>query len=235
MKILVVLAHPDDEAFGPGGTLARYSLSGHTVRLATMTRGEAGTLGPAKGLTTQQLARLRSDELECSAAALHLAALQIYHLPDGRLSELPDGRGPGIVKAEIESFQPDALITFHAGGISGHPDHQAAARWCLRCVQEMKTPPRLFAYGLSAEQTRRARHRKLVPIPQEEITHVIDVSRHLSHKFDAIRCHRSQAEAWERMKTVEGGVESYLAREHFSLVWPAQARNPGAILQSLEE
>jgi N-acetyl-1-D-myo-inositol-2-amino-2-deoxy-alpha-D-glucopyranoside deacetylase len=140
-----------------------------------------------------------------------------------------------VVRLEIESFQPDALITFHSAGISGHPDHQAVARWCLQCVREMRNPPRMFAYGLSSEQARRATHRKLVPIPDAEITHVIDVSGHLSRKFDAIRCHRTQAEAWERMMTVQGGIESYLGKEHFSLVWPAQERRAGEILQSLEE
>ena len=224
MKILVVLAHPDDEAFGPGGTLSRYSLTGHTVRLATLTHGEAGTLGPAQHLTRPELARLRAEELRCSAQALHLSALEIYPLPDGRLAELPLEQGLAIVRKEIETFLPDAIITFHAGGISGHPDHQTAARWCLQAVRERTNPPRLFAFGLSAEQARRIRHRKLDPIPDPEITHVIDVSQYLDYKFSAIRCHQSQAEGWERMKSVEGGILSHLRYEHFSQVWPAPDR-----------
>jgi LmbE family N-acetylglucosaminyl deacetylase len=221
MKILAVLAHPDDEAFGPAGTLSRYSLTGHSVRLATMTQGEAGTLGPARDLTPLELARIRSDELRRSAEALHLTGLNIYTLPDGKLAQLPAEQGIGIIRQEIETFSPDALLTFHTGGISGHPDHQTVARWCLSAIKESNRPLRLFAYGVSVDQARRVTHRKLAPIPDEELTHILDVSNYLEFKFAAIRCHQSQAEAWERMKNIEGGLESYLRNEHFSLVWPA--------------
>ena len=128
MRILAVFAHPDDEAFGPAGTLAGYAQTGHAVRLVTMTRGEAGSLGPARHLTPPELGRLRSKELRCSAAALHLSGLNIYHLPDGKLAELPVVQGLAIVRHEIENFLPDAIISFHSAGISGHPDHRTVAR-----------------------------------------------------------------------------------------------------------
>jgi N-acetylglucosamine malate deacetylase 2 len=220
MKILAIFAHPDDEAFGPGGTLSRYALSGHTVRLVTITRGEAGTLGPAQHLTRSELGRMRADELRCSANALHVSALNIHELPDGKLAGLPVEDGLTIVRSEINAFQPDALITFHAAGISGHPDHQTVARWCLHAVRERTDGLRLFSFGISEEQVRRVGYRKLTPIPDHEITHVIDVSGHVEHKLQAIRCHQSQSESWERMRKVAGGIESYLRFEHFSRIWP---------------
>jgi LmbE family N-acetylglucosaminyl deacetylase len=225
MRILAVFAHPDDEAFGPAGTLSRYSLTGHTVRLVTLTHGEAGTLGPAKHLTQQELGRLRATELKCSAESLHVSEQAIYDLPDGKLAQLPDETGLGIIRAEIEHFHPDAMITFHAAGISGHPDHQTAARWCLQVVQECANPRRLFGYGISEDQARRIHHRKLAPIPEVELTHVIDVSQYLRYKFKAIQCHRSQADGWERMKTIEGGLDSFLRSEHFSQVWPISSQS----------
>ncbi len=221
MKILAVFAHPDDEAFGPSGTLSRYALNGHEVRLATLTHGEAGSLGPAKHLTPLELGDLRSGELRCSAQALHVSALNLYDLPDGKLAQLPAERGLGIIRNEIKAFRPDAIITFHAAGISGHPDHQTVARWCLQAVQEQEDGLRLFAYGISEEQANRIAHRKLAPIPAHEVSHVIDVSEYLQYKFAAIRCHQSQAEGWERMKSIEGGLEAFLRNEHFSQVWPA--------------
>src|SRR5512135_1057492 len=124
MKILAVFAHPDDEAFGPSGTLSRYALTGHEVRLVTLTHGEAGSLGPAKHLTPAELGQLRSEELRCSARALHLSTLSIFDLPDGKLAQLPAERGLSIIRREIRATLPDAIITFHAAGISGHPDHQ---------------------------------------------------------------------------------------------------------------
>lgn len=221
MRILAVFAHPDDEAFGPAGTLSRYSLTGHTVRLVTLTHGEAGTLGPAKHLTRPELARLRAAELRCSAQALHLSEQAIYDLPDGKLAQLPDERGLGIIRAEFEQFRPEAVITFHAAGISGHPDHQTAARWSLLAVRDCAAPVRLFAYGISEAQASRINHRRLTPIPAAELTHTIDVSQYLDSKIKAIQCHRSQAEGWERMKSIAGGLEEFLHHEHFSQVWPA--------------
>jgi LmbE family N-acetylglucosaminyl deacetylase len=228
MKILAVFAHPDDEAFGPGGTLSRYSMAGHSVHLATMTHGEAGTLGPSAQLTRFELGRLRAGELRCSAKALQVSSLNIYDLPDGGLAELPAEQGMSIVRREVEAVQPDALITFHAGGISGHPDHQTVARWCRQVVREQAGSLRMFAYGLSSAQTQMISHRKLAPIPEAEITHIIDVSRFLEYKFEAIRCHRSQAESWERMQSIAGGIESFLKHEHFSQIWPSPIPSPPA-------
>lgn len=234
MRVLVVFAHPDDEAFGPGGTLSRYSLTGHTVRLVTMTQGEAGTLGPAKHLDRPALARLRTDELRCSARALHLSSQAIYSLPDGMLAQLPAEKGLEILRKEIETFGPEALVTFHSGGISGHPDHRTVSQWCLQAVRERDSRgPRLFVFGISPEMASRVVHRKLTPIPEDEITHILDVSAYLEYKLAAIQCHRSQSESWERIKTVQGGIESYIHKEHFSQVWP-QSKRLG-ILDRLED
>jgi LmbE family N-acetylglucosaminyl deacetylase len=233
MKILAVFAHPDDEAFGPAGTLSRYSLTGHAVHLVTMTQGEAGTLGPARRLTRVELGRLRATELRCSAKALHVTSLDVRQFQDGRLAELPAEEALGILRQKIDTLSPDILISFHSSGISGHPDHQTVARWCLQLVQERAKPPRLFSYGISEAQAERIKHRRIFPIPEDEITHVVDVARFLEYKLDAIRCHQSQKESWEKMKQVEGGIESYLRKEHFSQVWPAPKQ--GARLERLED
>ncbi len=221
MLILAVFAHPDDETFGPGGTLSRYALEGHQVHLRTFTRGEAGTLGPAKSLTREQLAELRTQELHCAVRALHLSSLEVYGLPDGKLADLPEEEGLRRIRRELDLLHPDVLITFHSGGISGHPDHRAVARWCQKAVVGPMRRPRLLGYGITGEQARRIKSRALFPIPDEEVTHVIDVSDFLDHKLAAIRCHKSQSELWQRMESVDGGFRIYAAREHFGQVWPA--------------
>lgn len=233
MKLLAVFAHPDDESFGPGGTLARYALTGHTCRLVTLTRGEAGSLGPAKHLTSEELGRLRSGELECAVRALQLSSHRVCDLPDGRLASSPAAKGLTIIREEIEGFQPDLVVTFHRGGISGHPDHQAVARWCLEAVRE-NSGPRLLGYGITAAQARRVGFRKLRPIPAGEITHLIDVSGHLEHKLKAIECHKSQSEFWDKLRSVPGGYADHARWEHFSQAWPAP--QPGrAPAERLEE
>jgi LmbE family N-acetylglucosaminyl deacetylase len=233
VNILAIFAHPDDKAFGPAGTLSRYSVNGHSVRLITLTRGEAGTLGPARHLTRGELGLLRAEELRCSAESLRLSGLQVYDLPDGKLKEIPDEEGLDIIRRGIAAFAPDALITFHSAGISLHPDHQTAARWCLQAAQETDYPLRLFAYGISEAQARLVTHRKLAPIPDDEVTHVIEVTEYLEYKFAAIRCHQSQAEGWQRIQQIEGGILPFIQREHFAQVWPQ--RTPAGIADRLED
>jgi LmbE family N-acetylglucosaminyl deacetylase len=232
MRLLAVFAHPDDETFGPGGTLARYALTGHICRLVTFTRGEAGSLGPAKYLTPEELGRLRSAELECAVSALQLSSHRLCDLPDKRLAGLPPEAGLAIIRQEIETFEPDLVLTFHRDGISGHPDHQAVARWCLQAVRE-KPGPRLLGYGIAEAQAHHVGFRRLRPIPDAEVTHIIDVTSYLEYKLRAIECHKSQSELWDRLRSVEGGFSQYAKREHFSQAWPVQgpARSPAERLE----
>jgi len=123
MNILAVFAHPDDETYGPAATLARYALSGQRVSLVTMTRGEAGSLGICKDMDPKDIAAMRSAELKCAAKALHIQHQKIYDLPDKGLTDYPPEKGVGIIRQEINTHQPDIVITFHNKGISGHPDH----------------------------------------------------------------------------------------------------------------
>jgi LmbE family N-acetylglucosaminyl deacetylase len=225
MKLLAVFAHPDDETFGPGGTLARYALEGHESRLLTFTRGEAGSLGPARNLTRRELGRVRTLELECAARALHFASQRICDLPDKKLAGLPDETGVSVIRQEIDTFGPDLIVTFHIAGISGHPDHCTVARWCLEAVRD-HGGPRLLGFGLSEEQARRVGFRELLPIPEAELTHALDVSDYLQHKLKAIQCHKSQSELWQKLRSLDGGYTEYAKQEHFAQAFPS--RQPGA-------
>jgi LmbE family N-acetylglucosaminyl deacetylase len=225
MRLMAVFAHPDDETFGPGGTLARYAREGNEIRLITFTRGEAGSLGPARTLTPRELGRLRTLELECAARALHVSSLRICDLPDKKLAGLPEETGVSVIRQEIRAFRPDLVLTFHIAGISGHPDHRTVARWCFQAVRD-KGGPRLLGFGVSEEQARRVSFRELVPIPEAELTHVIDVSPYLEHKLKAIHCHKSQSELWEKLRSLDGGYAEYAKQEHFAQAWPAP--KPGA-------
>lgn len=209
MNILAIFAHPDDEAYGPGATLARYALTGHRVSLVTLTRGEAGSLGICKELPPAEVAEMRSQELRCAAKALHLHSLKIYDLPDKGLQNYPEEKGTEIVRGEIATHQPDILITFHPGGISGHSDHIAVTRWCQNALRTLNAPPRLFYYGVSPEMAENLKpYRKIIPFEKGEITHVIDAREYFPYKRAAIQCHGSQLEFWETFQ--KNGVE-----EHF--------------------
>jgi len=225
MKILAVFAHPDDESFGPGGTLVRSAREGHTIRLVTLTRGEAGSLGISKGLSPARLAEVRSRELHCAAEKLGIETVHIYDLPDKQLQSIESSQGVEIIFTEIQDFQPELVITFHSNGISGHPDHQTVSEWTFLAVEEQKPSPRLLYYGVTERQTKMVPNRPLQAIPEEEITHRIDVQEFLPDKIRAIKCHESQRELWEQFQALPVDYREFARFEHFSQVIPAPDRN----------
>lgn len=221
--MLAIFAHPDDEAYGPGGTLARYAREGHEVYLLTLTRGEAGTLGICKHLAPDEKAQMRRQELVCAANVLGIREVRVLNYPDGRLNTVSYQEGESVVLEEIHRIRPNLVMTFHDLGISGHPDHVAVARWCRNAVRQLDTNIRLFYYGLSPQQASRIPNRQLIPIPRSDITHAISVKEYLPIKIQAIQCHQSQLELWQMLQSVEGGYIRNAAVEYFTQVWPPPA------------
>ena len=80
-RLLAVFAHPDDESFACGGTLAHYASKGFTVTLVCATRGEAGEISDASLATRDNLAEVRERELRNAADALGVTGLVL--LEDG--------------------------------------------------------------------------------------------------------------------------------------------------------
>jgi len=224
VKILAVFAHPDDETFGPGGTLARSASEGHPVKLVSMTRGDAGTLGPAKHLSPQELGKLRSRELENAARELGIREISIHDLPDGRLKNLPDATGVAVIEKEMRGFSPDILITFHREGISAHPDHIRVTEWCLMAVRHFRRKIRLLQFGPTKEQAALITHRKIVPAPDREITHCLDVHSFIPQKLAAARCHASQAELFQQFLNLGEKLKDFWQTECFVQAWPQMAK-----------
>jgi LmbE family N-acetylglucosaminyl deacetylase len=218
MKVLAIFAHPDDESYGPGGTLARYAQEGHEISLLTFTRGESGTLGISKKLSSKKLAALRTCELQCAAKKLGIHHLQIFSFPDKKLSKVNDKRGEQLILKEIQNFEPDLVITFHENTISGHPDHYAVTKWTYETIRRLKNPPKLCYYGLILDQTAKVQQRKLFAIKSQEITHKIDVSATLKQKVKAIQCHKTQQELWKLFQKMEDKFENFASWEYFSQV-----------------
>lgn len=132
-RLLGVFAHPDDESFGPGGTLAIHSAAGVDVHVATMTDGGAGA--PAPGFPMgAELAEIRAGELQEAGRRLgatmhHLAYRDSGFTGDARNSDHDafmniDPAGPiGDLVGLIRELRPDVVITHDDTGGYFHPDH----------------------------------------------------------------------------------------------------------------
>lgn len=220
MRILATFAHPDDESYGPAGTLAQATRSGHIVSLLTLTHGESGSLGISKNLSATELAKRRSQELKCAARKLGIQRLQIHNLSDKQLKYVPEQLGVDIVKDEIKHFKPDIVITYHENTISGHPDHLAVTKWTLNAVKSIQNPPGLFFFGLDQEQTSMITFRKLIPISNSEVTHRINVENFISDKIAAIQCHKTQNAVWHQFEKMKTNYKNFAKWEVFIQKWP---------------
>ena len=127
-RVLAVVAHPDDESFGLGAILSTFADAGAAVDVLCLTRGEASTLHGVEG----DLSLIRELELRAAADALGARAVDLRALPDGGLSVLPDSVLDDEIDRAVTATRPDGMVTFDTTGISGHPDHVAAAEAAIR-------------------------------------------------------------------------------------------------------
>lgn len=130
LKLMAVLAHPDDESLGMGFTLAKYAAEGVQVSLVCATRGERGWPGPAEeNPGMDALGRIRTGELLCAAEKLGLAEVKFLDIIDGEVD-----RADPVVTAEkiagnIRRFQPQVVVADDPFGAYGHPDHIALTQF----------------------------------------------------------------------------------------------------------
>ena len=131
--LLAVLAHPDDESFGLGGTLALYARRGYDTYLVCATRGEVGMVDDLGGHAS--IAELRESELRCAAKHLGLTGVYFLGYRDSGMPGSDDNRHPnaqvnrpveevaGRVVKYIRELKPDVVLTFDPIGGYKHPDH----------------------------------------------------------------------------------------------------------------
>ena len=129
LKLLAVLAHPDDESLGFGGTLAKYGAEEVDTYLVTATRGERGRFGSlGKGVDPVEVGRVREAELRAAAAVLGIREVSILNYPDGALDQVEPTTAIRAIVSQLRRIQPDVVVTFGPEGAYGHPDHIAISQ-----------------------------------------------------------------------------------------------------------
>lgn len=134
-RMLVALAHPDDESFGMAGTIARYADEGVDVTLICATNGDVGSADDDFLQAYESMAELRMAELYCAAEELGFADIYTFGYRDSGMPGSPDNDHPSSLHAApleevterivevIRTVRPQVVITFDPFGGYGHPDH----------------------------------------------------------------------------------------------------------------
>jgi len=210
LRLLCVLAHPDDESLGTGGLLARCARDGIATYVVTATRGERGRFGnQIEPVAPDIVGAAREAELRAAAAELGVRDVAVLGYPDGQL----DGVEPFVAIAHIAEHvhrvKPHVVVTFGPDGAYGHPDHIAISQFTtaavMRAAHEGWQVSKLYfiawseaKWSLYQKALRRlvARvdgvERQAVPWPDWAITTEIDAGDAWQVVWRAVSHHKTQ-------------------------------------------
>lgn len=210
MKVIFSFAHPDDETFSSGGTIAKLVREGHTVQLICATRGEAGEVGDPPVCKKSEIAKVRSAELENAAKILGISHIYFLGLIDGTLHKIPVSKIQEPVLEILQKEKPDVVITFNKTGGSNHPDHKAIGKATTKVFAEYmnkaqkhvklyhSATPKSFVKMFEEKGLGYSAFGKVKGITDKEITTRIDTKETFDLKIKALKCHKTQHQDWER-------------------------------------
>ncbi len=221
--LLAVFAHPDDETFRCGGTLALLARRGVRVHVLTATRGEAGSCGDPPLCRPEELPLVRERELCCACAALGIEPPILLDHRDGTLAHVEEEEGVARVLAAVRALRPQVLLTWPPHGLSGHPDHMAVSRWAGLAFERGAAlgdgaPAVLYHLALPRSLAAAMALPGLHAVPDDEITLAVDVGPAWEEKMAAIRCHRTQLAATPILAAPPAAQRRFLGSEYFQRV-----------------
>jgi LmbE family N-acetylglucosaminyl deacetylase len=238
LRLMCILAHPDDESLGTGSTVARYCAEGIETYLVTATRGERGWNGiPAENPGFQGLAKIRTDELDSAARVLGIKEVSFLDYLDGDLDQADPAEVISKLVTHLRRVRPHVVITFPPDGVYGHPDHiaisqlatsavmcAADAGFCDAANQDIHLTPKLY-YMVNTRSQVAYRNkifgdltmpvdgslRHMVGWEDWAVSAFIDAGPQWREAYQAIRCHKSQIASY-------GDLER-LTEEQHHLLW----------------
>lgn len=216
-RMLVVLAHPDDESFAVGGTLAKYARQGIQVVLLCATRGEAGI----SGLANEEAGKIR--ELELLQAAKYLG-IEVHFLgyQDGELSKANPHKLLEHIACWIDTVQPQVVLTFGPDGVSGHPDHVTISNTVTQAVEQFFPKVCLLYISPSESTVLGCGVSSSSANPATPLISV-DISDYKLEKIRAIQSHVSQHPPL--VGKAEEEVEKIPCHEYFSVAHAVNTSN----------
>ena len=232
LALLAVFAHPEDESFGPAGTLAKYASEGVQVSLVTTTRA-ARAPGNGDGVQLNVIPHTHGprDRL-CSCRTTGIRRACYFDVLPGNLDKID----PLVIEDQlvrlIRELEPQVIITFGSDGMSGDIEHQIVSRVAtaafhsagdpdkfphhFREVLGTYAPQKLYYCVLPQSMVERWGIEGVMAVPDKHITTILDVSAHTSAINKALYCQRSDSSDMVRWLTKERHAQ--WDSEYYSLV-----------------
>jgi len=239
LRLMCVLAHPDDESLGMGGTLAKYAADGIETYLVTATRGERGWFGDEKDNPGMEaLGNMREAELRDAAKELGIRDVNFLDYVDGDLDQAKSAEAIAKIVSHLRRVRPHVVITFDPNGAYGHPDHIAICQFTTAAVVAAANPN--YPNSASPHDVSKLYYmawpkgkfeayesvfgelvmhvddvaRRTTPWPDWAVTSVIDTADYWHIVWKAVSCHKTQLIAYGQLE--------HLSPEHHKALWGSQ-------------
>lgn len=208
LRLLVLVAHPDDAEFHAGGLILQYTRAGHVVKLVSATDGGAGH----QTLSGPPLTEIRSREAQAAAHEVGATA-ELWPFPDGRLEPTLELRERVI--REIRTFRPDLVLTHRT--CDYHPDHRAIGQ-AVQDASYLVTVPSICpdAPILRRDPVVATMNDRFTRPTSMRADVILDISTDLAAITRMCACHASQFFDWlpfnqQQLDAVPSGAADRLA------------------------
>lgn len=146
LRLMGILAHPDDESLGIGGALAKYGAEGVETHVLTATLGQRGRYFDNRDRPSDgEVGRVREAELRAAAAVLGVRDVRVLGYTDGALDTVPTAEIVPRIAAHIRRVRPQVVLTFDPFGAYGHPDHIAISQLAASAIVMAASPAEVAA------------------------------------------------------------------------------------------
>lgn len=214
-RIVGIFAHPDDETFGPGGTLATFAKT-QEVYIICATNGDGKQETRKKEIA---LGKIRKQELLSSAKILGIKKVYFLGFQDGSLSHNNYHKIAEKILTIIKGIKPEILITFEPRGVSGHIDHIVMSMVTSFIFPKIKSANKMMKYCLSRQNAEIMGKGYFIHFPtgysDEEIDETIDISNVWEQKKQAMYQHASQM---HDVKKILMGSKNLPHQENFLVI-----------------
>ena len=252
LKLATILAHPDDETFGTGGTLIRYARDGIEVHSLCLTQGEKGWAGIDDKIVPRELVGpTRARELAEAGRRMGLASVTCLRYPDGGLADVNEEWVVRDIVRWLRLVRPEVVIIWGPDGGYCHPDHIAAGERALKAIElagvQRHEPElgahwhakRCYRFVASAELIDRlsslmpafAQYIETLAVKPERWTRdrlgaVIDIGAVRDAKVHAMDAHQTQAPDLRMWETARAKLPEIFADETFIREYPEPGGPP---------
>lgn len=199
MKILVIAAHPDDEIYGLGGTIAKYCEEGHEVYTLIVTEGCTSQY-PGNSTIIEQ----KKEEAKQSNSILGVKEVIFADMPDMKLDTVNHVELNKVIETVIKEINPDIVYTHHKG--DANKDHKLIYESTLVAVRPTQwcNIKKLYTYDVPSSTEWGSPMSESVFIPNT----FVDIEKYVDLKADAIRKYNSELREYPHPRSVES-VEIY--------------------------